>query len=312
MNRRNGDAGNCPFCGSPPYTTALYSHHRPPGYKLNSRYILGRALRMDSVSITYIGYDSLLCTRVAVKEYYPSCLSDQLTEGKQILQPPGEMLHSQAGMTRFLNEARLNNKLMPLEGIVQVLDVLEENGRAYIVREYLAGETLADRLKRMKKLTAAQALEILAPLSDTLAGIHRRGLIHRDICPEGILLPESGVPCLIDLGEVCSAANHRYLSVNPGYSPEELYKTDAVWGSFSDVYSLAAVLYTMLTGLVPPSAPDRCFMCQQHKKDPLKPLSPWKTGLSRRQIQALNSALRFDFRERTQTVEDFRRELFDR
>ena len=135
------------------------------------------------------------------------------------------------GKTRFLEEARILAKFSGEPGIVNVRDFFEENNTAYIVMEYLEGETLKEYLKVKKVLTPEQTLNLMMPIMLSLKEVHKQGLIHRDISPDNIMLVGNNVK-LLDFGSArnVTAIANRSLSVmlKPGYAPEEQYAAKAI------------------------------------------------------------------------------------
>ena len=145
--------------------------------------------------------------------------------------------------------------------IVNVTDILVEHNTAYIVMEYVEGETL-DRLIRQKgKMSFTEAFTMLEPMMKSLSRVHSKGLIHRDISPANIMVLSDRQITLIDFGaarEFDSQAE-RSLSVilKHGYAPTEQYMTKGPQGPWTDVYAVCATIYKMITGVTPPSAIDR-------------------------------------------------------
>jgi len=147
--------------------------------------------------------------------------------------------------------------------IVKVIDVFEENGTAYMVMDYVEGETLQQLVDRKGKLTEKEALDYIIPLCDALEVVHEKGLLHLDIKPSNILIKkQNNTPVLIDFGiskftEV-SGEDHSTttpVALTKGYAPLEQYGQDlAKLTTSTDVYSVAATLYKLVTGVTPPEA----------------------------------------------------------
>lgn len=144
---------------------------------------------------------------------------------------------------------------------MRVFDSFEENGTAYLVMEYLEGETLTALLEREGKLEPERAITLLEPVIRSLETVHATGIIHRDIAPDNIFLTKDGRVKLIDFGAAryATTSHSRSLTViiKPGYSPEEQYRSRGEQGPWTDVYALAAVLYRTITGETPPDALER-------------------------------------------------------
>jgi protein kinase-like protein len=177
---------------------------------------------------------------------------------------------------RFLNEARVAAGLNH-PGIVVVHDVGRDPGSdsLYIALEYLEGETLSDRVKREGRLEWREALRLTAKVAEALHHAHQRQIVHRDVKPANIMVLPSGQPKLMDFGiakipaaQLTSAGE---FFGTPSYmSPEQA--TGEPLDARSDVFSLGAVLYLLLTGaraFEAPSVP--AILARVAKKDPPPP-----------------------------------------
>ena len=254
----------CPFCGSV-INAEIPSHHLAPGTILNNKFLVGAALGEGGFGITYIGRDTKLDMKVAIKEYYPNGYvnrSNTISPAVNI-SPSGERKEFfDTGRERFLREAQILAKFSGSTGIVDVRDFFEENNTAYIVMEYLDGQTLKDYLKDKGTLTPEQTIRLLMPVMESLKKIHTQGLIHRDISPDNIMLVDGHVK-LLDFGAArnVSAAANKSLSVTlkPGYAPEEQYRSKGDQGPWTDVYALCATMYKCITGITPDDSTQRVF-----------------------------------------------------
>ncbi|MCR4645123.1 MAG: leucine-rich repeat domain-containing protein [Oscillospiraceae bacterium] len=259
----------CPVCGSSQDYTPP-SHHLLPGTMLNGKYCVGAALGEGGFGITYIGRDTRLEMRVAVKEYYPNGFVNRTATVSPAVQPAvGEDRSEfyEKGKERFLREARSLAQFSGEPGIVDVRDYFEENETAYIVMAYLEGETLRSYLKRTGNMRPEDAFSLLLPVMQSMEKVHQKGIIHRDISPDNIILV-NGSAKLIDFGAARNVMGEgsKTLSVmiKPGYAPEEQYRTKGEQGAWTDVYALCATMYRCITGNVPDDAAERLF------KDELK------------------------------------------
>ncbi len=251
---------HCAACGKS-QEIAVPEHHLKPGSILNGKYLVGSAIGEGGFGITYIGRDTLLEMRVAVKEYYPNGLVSRAATS--VVQPAVSEERAavyRKGMERFLQEARTLAMFSGEPGIVDVRDFFEANGTAYLVMAYLEGETLRQYLRRCGRMTAEDAVQLLLPVMHSLQKIHEKGLIHRDISPDNIMLVD-GKPKLIDFGAARSVmdGSNRSLSVmlKPGYAPEEQYRSRGEQGPWTDVYALSATIYRCITGKVADEAAER-------------------------------------------------------
>ena len=163
------------------------------------------------------------------------------------------------GLDRFIEEARTVRRFRH-PNVVTVHHLLEAHGTAYIVMEYVEGESLDVFLAPRRRLSVREWRPWLDRLLGGLDHVHGHGYLHRDIKPGNIVLrAEDGEPVLIDFGSARVAARDRTHTrvLTPEYAPIEQHSSRATQGPATDIYALAAVSYRALTGAPPPEAPDR-------------------------------------------------------
>ena len=296
----------CPHCGYAPGSKGP-DYALRPGSILYGKYLVGRILGQGGFGITYVGWDLMLERKVAVKEYYPS--------GQVVRQPGASTLQwygteqatnaRDSGKEMFLKEARKMNKVRKIPQVVQVLDLFQENDTAYIVMDFIEGETLTRRLQKTGPLSWGQMQEIFLPVIQAMEEVHKAGLIHRDLSPDNLMLqPEIGVQ-ILDLGaakdlSLNSGASSMQVAKG-GFSPLEQYKQRGGSGTWTDVYALAATIYYALTGTVPPAAVERV------EEDTLRWDLPRLQALPPKGIHALKKAMALRAKDRTQTMEELYR-----
>ena len=301
--REKPNNGVCPFCG---FDEAQYEpspHHLPPRSILGGKCLIGRVLGEGGFGITYMGWDLNLDLKLAIKEYYPTGYVTRTSSSTNTVMPyRGEKTEFfTTGRSRFINEAKTLAKFYTLPGIVSVRDFFLENGTAYIVMEFVEGETLKQRLARVGgKIAPSEVFELLRPLLRSLAEMHATGLIHRDISPDNIMItPESNVK-LIDFGAARDYldSGNRSLSVmlKPGYAPEEQYFARGEQGPWTDIYALCATIYRAITGITPPESVERL------RHDELKTPSTLGVVISPAQETALLRGLAVGHEDRWQTI----------
>ena len=252
----------CRYCGKNINESSdMGPYQLKPGTVLQNRYLIGRVLGEGGFGITYIGLDKVLTKRVAVKEFYPagaahraSVVSDGviITRGKEPMY--------RKGVERFVQEARSLAAYSSEDGIVDVLDTFQANNTAYIVMEYLEGDTLKTLLKTKGVFDATKLIKLMEPVMKSLSVMHRTGFIHRDISPDNIMLTNNGRLKLMDFGSARYFLNQdSELSVmlKQGYAPVEQYSSRSQQGPYTDVYALCATIYTCITGSVPENSLDR-------------------------------------------------------
>ncbi len=261
MQPKNGSAV-CPYCGKTGTPEAM-EHQLPCGTLLRGRYLSGRPLGEGGFGITYIGLDTVLDGRVAIKEYYPNGFAYRSNTASASVKPSSSDERREVfnkGLANFLSEARTLEKFAQEPGVVNVRDFFEENGTAYLVMEYLDGITLTEFIKRGGPVDFNRLMQQLRPVTDALVKMHAAGLIHRDVSPDNIMLTAAGWK-LLDFGAARNIFRNgnRSLSVilKPGFAPEEQYRTRGSQGPWTDVYALSATIYKCITGVTPPDSNER-------------------------------------------------------
>lgn len=258
----------CPLCGF-----SLESYDRAPrcirlGSILKERYLIGRVLGEGSFGITYIGRDMLLDQIVAIKEYFPinhvsrDMLEEESDTGNTVYVYAGDEDESyKNGLEKFYNEAKILAKFHGIAGVVSVINFFYANGTAYLVMEYVDGITLKEYIKEHGPIAGERVLQMIYPVIKALSAIHKTGIIHRDISPDNILVNQKEELVLIDFGSARAERQTMTQSMTVlfkrGYTPEEQYRGRGNWGAWSDVYSLCATMYFMLTGIVPNESIER-------------------------------------------------------
>ncbi len=222
--------------------------------------------RLDSVlgaggfGMTYLGWDINLEKHVAIKEYLPGDLAMRALDGSIVPVNTESEYNYKWGLDRFVQEARTLAKFSH-PNIVRVNRYFEANGTSYMVMDYEAGESLYKYLKRNPAPDEAWLKQMLLPILDGLAAVHKAGFLHRDIKPSNVFIREDGSPVVIDFGSarLATGAASKSLTaiVTPGYAPIEQYAGDGNQGPWTDIYALAGVIYRAVTGENPPDAVKR-------------------------------------------------------
>ena len=298
----------CPDCGYDPAQCPPQSFVLRPGSILRGKYIVGTVLGQGGFGITYIGWDLVLTRRVAIKEYYPSGqVSRSGTKSCSVEWHTSEAarLAQSSGKDTFLKEARKMARVADVPQVVNVLEVFQENDTAYIVMDFIQGETLKRHLTKTGPLSWQQMQEIFLPVIGAMEKVHRAELIHRDLSPDNLmLLPDGGVR-ILDLGaakdlNINTGASSMQVAKG-GFSPMEQYTQRGGSGTWTDVYALAATIYYALTGTVPPAAVDRM------EEDTLRWDHPRLLSLPPKGVGALKKAMAIRAKDRTQTMAELYR-----
>ncbi|MCD8363549.1 MAG: serine/threonine protein kinase [Lachnospiraceae bacterium] len=314
MSEYELELGICPYCGYDPDEPMESSLHMQPGTLLHGRYLVGRALGSGGFGITYIGWDFTLQQKVAIKEYLPSVFATRVLGETQVtVYTNGSNVEQyNSGLEQFVEEACCLAKFQNTNGIVRVFESFEENNTAYIIMEYLEGETLDSYLEHAGKIPVDEAITILEPAMRALEVLHAEGIIHCNIAPDNIFLTTDGHAHLIDLGVLRYAMTIHSSSlayiIRLCYSPEEQYRSCGDQEPYMDVYAMGAVLYRMITGVTPPNAMERRAYFETENKDILiVPLKNCK--IDKNKENAILNAMNVRIEDRTKTMEAFLGEL---
>ena len=258
----------CSECGRPYGSVETEPFALKPGTILDGKYLVGEMLGQGGFGITYIGFDLLLEQKVAIKEYYPMSTgmvsrenSTTVVWSSAVMQKSG----MEKGFDSFLKEARKMAKLGGIPGVVGVKSVFIQNETAYIVMDFIEGETLLKKLQREGPMDYGTCISLMTPIMQALAEVHKHGIIHRDISPDNIMVQNDGRLILLDLGAAKDldiqgkdgTMQSSQMVAKQGFSPVEQYGRDGKIGSWTDVYAMAATIYYCCTGVLPPSATDR-------------------------------------------------------
>ena len=228
------------------------------GRVLDGRYEIVRRLARGGMAVVYLGNDLRLSRTVAVKVMHESL----------------------GGDADFV--ARFNREACAAAGlshpnIVSVFDQGVDNGRPYIVMEYVEGRTLRQVMAREGAMTPQRAVDLLLPVASAVAAAHEAGIVHRDLKPENVLIGERGQTKVADFGLAravtaqTSAASGTLIGTVSYIAPELV--TQGSGDQRTDVYALGVVLYEMLTGRKPHTGENPIQVAYSHVHHEIEPPS---------------------------------------
>ena len=224
------------------------------GELIDNRYRIIKSIGEGGMANVYLAWDTILEREVAVK----------------ILR--GDLAEDEKFIRRFQREANAASSLRH-PNIVEMYDVGEDNGKYFIVMEYVDGKTLKSLIKKRGALNLNEALDIMLQITSGIACAHDSYIIHRDIKPQNVLILEDGRVKITDFG-IAMALNSN-----------ELTQTNSVMGSVhylppeqasgngstikSDIYSLGILMFELLTGRVPFKGDNAVEIAIKHMKEPI-------------------------------------------
>ena len=228
----------------------------------NGKYRIEGVLGQGGFGITYLASQVALNRKVTIKEFFMKELCNRDEQTSQVSVPSMGSVDTVARFrAKFVKEAQtiaaLNNP-----HIIHIHDIFEENGTAYYVMDYLSGGSLSDLVQRDGILAEATALGYIRQVADALSYIHARNINHLDIKPSNVLIDGNGNAVVIDFGlskrydETGSQTSTTPVGISHGFAPLEQYQPGGVstFSPTTDIYSLGATLYKLLSGQTPPNA----------------------------------------------------------
>ena len=264
MNELSGTVKICPKCGFDNSRYVQPNEALPCGTVLRERYMIGRVLGQGGFGLTYIGYDQALGTPVCIKEYFPAggAMRGQGGSTKVRWSAGSTGTALKEGRETFVEEAKKAARVRSLNSVVSVWDVFDENDTSYIVMEYVNGVTLKEYLIiRGTVMDTEECLRLLLPVIHDLQRVHEKGIVHRDISPDNLMIREDEKVMLLDLGaakDLMKGKEQSSMLVHKkGFSPPEQYTEGTKIGPWTDVYAMCVTIYWCMTGKNVPDAMDR-------------------------------------------------------
>lgn len=245
----------------------------PLGAKLHSSYEITEYVSVGHTSLLYLAEKIQSKRKVLIKEFCPFAFANRDLDFKSVVCKGKAYANQfQKAKKSFERECEITSSLKKLEQkkkahFATYIEDFTENDTKYLVLEYVLGVDLGHYIRNKNKLSYKK---IMSPLIKTVRNLHEIGILHRDIKPSNIMIKEDGTIVLIDFGSACFIEDEKseLTFVSKGFSAPELYENMTTTVQ-TDIYSLGAVMYYLLTGIIPQSAEERI------KEDKLKPVSKY-------------------------------------
>ena len=265
------------------------------GYKVLGGVVVYQKLGQGGMGAVYRGKHLRLNIEVAVK----------------VMAPPPNLPPQLADqfVKRFLREAQLA-AMTSHQNLVRVIDVSSESGVYFLVMDYVDGESAGERLKRKGKLSEEEAVEIGLGAAEGLAEAHRKGIVHRDVKPDNIMIDKDGRVRITDLGlakafsdegtgsDIPSLTQTRGMMGTPEYMPLEQFESAKDVGPTADVWSLGMTLYNILTDDLPWGKRSFLGLIAAVQSEPPRDVKEFRTDLSDGACAIIRRALRREPAER--------------
>ncbi|MBF8273917.1 MAG: hypothetical protein HW380_3022 [Magnetococcales bacterium] len=273
--------------------------------------VLGRG----SFGITYLATDTILDMKVAIKEFFPIIFgASRNSDMDVIVQDPGKKELYDQNLEKFVSEGRRIARFRH-ECIVRIISFFKEKGTAYLVMEYVDGESLQAKFKKGEYKSESDLMGILLHLMKALQVLHNEDFIHRDIKPDNIFIRKDSIPLLLDFGSsrqvISEQTGNLTTMLTPGYAPfEQYFGGIRDHGPWTDIYSLAAVLYKGVTGNAPVDPVTRSNGLLHKKVDPLVPaMVAGRNNYSRLFLGSIDRGLALSAEDRPKNMEEWLQHL---
>ncbi len=280
-----------------------------PGTPLQGgKYLLVEIYGQGPFTTCYLAQQVLLGRKVIINEFFLPAHCSRSPEGAVINRDLDPALYEQFKNDWF-GEAILLTRCVGNEHFVAVLDTFEENSTVYYVTEYINEEDLLTfTLSRpRKRLEEREAVGLIAQITQGLSLLHGYGIFHLNLSPVKVLIDKKGRAVIFSVGIARQKipAEVRGDPANlarPGYTSPELYEEECTFGAWTDIYSVGAILYFLVTGKDPVPAPDRT-------SHPLPKPNSLNTSLSEATNRVILKAMDPDPASRYQNLEELIRDL---
>ena len=307
----------CPKCGFSLKDYQQPENGMPPYEILNGKYLVGKVIGIGGFGITYIGWDFYQSKKVCIKEYFPKGVAkreqtttystEYSTYSMDVFTVNTKKAAYLGGLKGYIKEAETLSKFYGMPGIVSVRDFFYGNKTAYIVMEYIDGINFRQFAKSSGGVLQSYILfELLKDVIKALNSVHKAGVIDRDVSPDNIRLNDKFKAKLIDFGAAkhSGAGQETSIFLKHGYAPIEQYDRNGNQGPWTDVYSLCATMYYLLTGIKLQKAYERVA------EDKTIPLNMFNIEIEDYQANAILKGLNVQIEDRYQSMAELYYELY--
>lgn len=268
------------------------------------KYRIIRFISSGGFGCTYEAELVLLHKQIAIKEFFVKDFCNRDENNSHItVATQSKIKLVERLKKKFIEEA---SALFSMQhpNIVRVTDVFEENDTAYYVMDYIDGKSLQDIVKEKGKLDESLAVNYIKQVADALKYMHNHNRLHLDIKPGNVMISPNGHAILIDFGaskqydEVDGENTSTLLGKTPGYAPiEQMSNRVNTFSPATDIYSLGATLYKLLTGITPP---DSAIIADDESE-----LKPIQGNVSSNLKLVVQKAMSVRRKDRYQNIDDF-------
>lgn len=301
------DAEVCPNCGYHMNAPHLPSY-LAPGTILNERYMIGKLRSYNGESASYAAYDTITASKVIIKEYMPDSLCSREKGSPLIKVNQNCVAQYKTLLSEFLELNKTLSKMRTLNHINATTDMFGDNNTAYAVFGWLDGHTLGEYLKMNSgTLSWEEVKKLFPPIFTTISLVHNAGLVHRGISPESIIINDNGELKITGfcIADERTANTELVPEIYNGYAAPEQYNSSSWQGTWTDVYGISALLYRILTGVVPLDA-----MSRISNDDLVEPISI-NHNIPKNISKVIMHGLALNGESRIQTITELVTQLFE-
>lgn len=295
----------CKYCGYAE-TENRKSSLLPARTLLSGRYLIGEADGIDSLSVEYKALDTQESRIVEVQEYFPREYVSRAENSTELFANSDEHVRNfECNVEEIAINAGRAKAFSKSENVIRILDSFKDNNTVYIVKEYVEGMYLSDFLDSCDSpLDTETAVSLMASVLSGLAVIHKAGMFHGSISSQNIILTVNNEIKISDYGFLKNVSPYadedKTVYYVPGFAPPENYRLNGIQSSCSDVYSAAAVLYSIIAGKKPSDALNRM------NGEALVPLKELVPDLPDHVGESISKALNMEPAMRFRNAADFR------
>ncbi len=247
----------CPHCGRENTDTATLKHHLVPGTVLaRGRYIVGRSILILDKEIWYAGFDTVADTRVFIREYYVQKYITRRSKSGNIVADDFASDAFEDAKKKFKAQLKIEMSLNS-SYTTDIDKVFIENNTVYAITEWLDGMSMSDYLKENQTCPSLYVIQNLSQqIGDALQALNVKGYAHTHLSPECIWMCKNGTVRVIDYSYIQPLSKRRKVSRNKPnpFVAQEVCNSKAKLTPAADVYSLAVIMYTIITGNIPYNA----------------------------------------------------------
>ncbi len=301
MNKINGNLKFCPICGNETSNDEVVnSNALTPGICLNKRYVIGNVLTTDEKNITYMGLDKHLESKIAILELFPTKIVTRLENNVVANNFSNETIFENVKIN-FSNIHKTLSKFRALPNILKIYETFEENNTIYVIQEILKGTTFSKYLDdNYGELPWEHSKKMFLNLIQIIKHMHNNKIVHLALTPNTLIINNNNLKISNFNNAKFIDQNYDFeVKLNDGYSAPEQYSKENKTGTYTDIYSVAAIMYKTLTGTKPVNSTSRL------SNDNLLPPNILNSKTPKNVSFAIMSALVLAPKLRTQTMKDF-------